>query len=94
MGHTVHHNGSVDLSSPATTPWLKLFSVIYDYGDHISNEEIISRVQDMDIANDGPPEGRSLPDRGDIFYVALAAYYYEHVDLGRKGERTPNRCAK
>ena len=31
----------------------------------------------MDIANDGPPEERSLPDRGDIFYVPLAAYYYE-----------------
>ena len=54
--------------------------MIYDTGDHISNEELIDRVQDMDIANDGPPEERTLPDRGDIFYVPLAAYYYEDGD--------------
>ena len=54
--------------------------MIYDTGDHISNEDIIRRVGDMDIAGDGNPEGRDLPDRGDIFYVPLAAYYYAGGD--------------
>ena len=47
-----------------------------DTADNISEDELANRVGDMDIADDGPPEGRALPDRGDIFYVPLAVYYY------------------